>query len=318
MPREPNERQARLWENTIVLGLRDVQWMRFIEDRSKKKSLGLANLPISTYPSRAIKFDGNAESDNGDLGLGINEKLFLIEVKSTKDRVIDEWWRNGKFKPKLLYRRLAGLVSQCNKKTKSGSLSTSDYDYTMLKYSLQCHLITYWDGAPATGGLTSGLITIKPYLQAMIESLVGRATPRRAITTLPPQLNYSYYVNKGRKLEQTNFSSQQLGLDNVFLGQERPNSTPRKMGDIGLSPLAFQLYVNFLTAKRLGGNDPINAVVQSTHGGFVQVVSDTSQLANILSKNFDRQIALERLRLNNAPDVASPISAKSTIKRGHP
>ncbi|KUY77642.1 hypothetical protein WI25_06020 [Burkholderia cepacia] len=96
---------ARLWEDTIILALRDLQWHKAVQTEGGK--------PVSERtkikpPSALLKLDGNAETALGDAITSANDRFFLFEFKS------DAREGGSEFKKPLVHimKAVAGLSSE--------------------------------------------------------------------------------------------------------------------------------------------------------------------------------------------------------------
>jgi hypothetical protein len=72
---------TRLWEDTIILAIRDMQWIHALTS-------------ARPWPARSlIKFDGHPEEALGDLAMAQDQRFFLIEAKSSPSEFHTEWIR---------------------------------------------------------------------------------------------------------------------------------------------------------------------------------------------------------------------------------
>jgi hypothetical protein len=286
-------RQARLWEDTIVIALRDAQWLRCQEINEQTKNKKAAKRPPPVIPAGFIKLDGRAESKIGDVTLAMEERLFIIEVKSSKDQVRDEWHHRGEFRPKKVYARLSDLVDYCNQY--DHPLGDDDEMGRHLMSSLNGHLIAYWD--PNTNketGQITPTIAMAPYLQAVVDSLQDtNKTDSRLITRLP--VSNAFAVRQTKPIGHA--TPQDLGRDSCRLLYNYRKGKPAFHDEpLGLLADKFQGYVDFLctAANWETAGEPINAIVLSSYGTFFQVVSSTNELADLLSINFVQERTPER------------------------
>lgn len=275
-------RVARLWEDTIIIALRDAQWLRCQEYVASDENPDAFYQPMPFIPHGMIKLDGRAESHIGDLALRASERFFVIEVKSTKQQVRDEWIKGGTFSPKAVYRRLQELVEGCNQK--SPPLDLEDPMDRWLMFSLNGHFIAYWDPvSKAGGGISAGSVRLVPYLQAVVDSrMPADERDSRMIDRLPiSDVDAISWPNDGEPA-----TSRHLGRSDCCLSYTEADGTfVLNPEPIGLTLDDFQDYVDYLCCAGLGTDDgePIHAVVLSSHGSFFQVVSSTSELALILT-----------------------------------
>jgi hypothetical protein len=298
-------RQARLWEDTIVIALRDAQWLRCQEINGKPYAKTAARRPAPVIPSGFIKLDGRAESKIGDVTLAVDERLFVIEVKSSKAQVRDEWCHSGHFRPKKVYKRLSDLVDHCNQH--DPRLDDDDPMDHLFLSSLNGHLVAFW--GQMTDELTSQIentIIMMPYLQAVVSSLTKNDDFEWGmINRLPVSKACALIRTKPPRIAEPS----DLGRDicRLFYIDAAGNSNFGKH-PLGLSAEDFQAYVNYLCLAHdwSTAGEPINAIVLSSHGTFFQVVSSTDDLAALLSINFVR---------DRAPEHAPKTVAERPVKQ---
>jgi hypothetical protein len=288
-------RRARLWEDTIVLALRDVQWRAAW---SKSVTHG-AGQPKMCYPKGIVKLDGSAESHLGDMAFKADDqRFFLIEVKSQMRQVKDEWW-HGAFKPKVLYKTLGSVVNAVKFQA-----SSSETENLILELSLRGHMIAFWNPGSQSGNVRPGHIELLPYLQAVVDSVdEDTISAEGLIKELPMPCVHSYLMDDPPDIR---YSLDVLDLhgDDFQIGHLDPatgNTSRKNIGPMGLSRDEFQTYVSYLTKVRTETGseepgEPINAVVQTADDGFFQVVTTTAELADVLDPEFGFSPVLTILR----------------------
>lgn len=307
--RKAEARQARLWEDTIMIALRDAQWLRCQEINGKPYVKTAARRPAPAIPSGFIKLDGRAESKIGDVTLALDERLFVIEVKSSRAQVRDEWCHSGHFRPKKVYKRLSDLVDHCNQR--DPPLDDDDPMDHLLLSSLNGHLVAFW--GQMTDELTSQLrntIIMVPYLQAMVTSLTKTDEFEWGmINRLPISKACAITCTKPPRIAEPS----DLGRDicRLFYVDADGNHNFGKH-PLGLSAEDFQDYVNYLCLAYdwSTAGEPINAIVLSSHGTFFQVISSTNDLAALLSINFVQERAPE-----HAPKTVAGRKGKQEPKK---
>jgi hypothetical protein len=279
-------REARLWEDTIVVALRDLQWMA-----ASRQSGG-----AFAVPSPFLKLDGNAESRIGDTPYRMDERYFIFEVKPELGQVEGEWWRKSVFNPKPVYRRLRALVDNLN----ATEASTLPEDVNMfldamdmLQMSARGHHFICWNGQR---GSTAGFIDMLPYVEG-----IASQTPEDIIDhhhVLPrPNINGPLTLRYGKK-GGTPVSAAGLAmlLDHDHIVGEALSGRVETFGGLGLTRDEFQEYINFLCADAPGRAEPINAIVLSTDGTFFRLAGTTATLASMLDPQFKPAKKFEKVR----------------------
>lgn len=281
------QREARVWEDTIVIALRDAQWLRSQESTDAQRKR-----PAPIVPAGLVKLDGRAESHLGDIALAAGERLFIIEVKAGKAQVRDEWRRGKQFRPKKVYSRLSDLVDHCNRH--DPPISEDDLMDRLLMSSLNGHLVAYWGTFKnRETGMPESNILLVPYLQAMIDSLSETDVPEAdMITHMPISKAYAVRASHPPRVA----TPHDLGRSHCRLFYQDTNGQPILYKDpLGLSADAFQEYVDYLcrASGMLTEGEPINAIVLSSQGTFFQVIGNIQDLATILSLDFVQKHEIE-------------------------
>lgn len=278
-------RRVRLWEDTIVLSLRDAQWLRCQEHEAQRTRDQTATKKKPLRPQGLIKFDGRAESRLGDVSMGVGERYFLIEVKPAPNQVRDEWTKNGRFMPKKVYATLSRLLAQCEGKD---FYSDQTAAVKLLRSSLRGHLVVYWAGQRADPlKNTEWSLVLSPYLQAVRQSVREDDNLQPGVITRLPMKAAFAVTPQSDKFRLA--SPLDLGRDDCVMAYMESDEKLNQGGPLGLEADEFQRYINHLcqdAGNATSGGEPINAIMLSSHGSFFQVVRDTSELALILSEMF--------------------------------
>lgn len=309
--------RARLWEDSIVIALRDMQWMNYLNTEESKRLDNGDPRVRGVVPPGFAKLDGNAESRIGDVTLLTeDERFFIFEVKSERVRIRDEWRKGGAFKSKKVYRRLSALVNDVNNEGLGKSARS-------LELSLRGHYFVYFNAAESNDGV-AGTIFAEPYITGSIahrtdaEKLAGQ--------TMRPLRGMKIGVAlKGKLLERARFDllfshSAEISIGRGDYGKEH---------NVGLDQDEFSEYVKFLCHKgsREGHKsrasedteewqedeqwtaspEPLHMIVLSSSGAFFRVVSDTNHLAYLLD-----------LKERPAPAVTKSMSNVAKVKPAYP
>lgn len=298
-------RKADLWEDTIIIAMRDQQWsnfMRWREERILKaiqknpellssilsRKIPMAQASLETIcPPGFVKFDGTAETKLSDVALKAGERFFLMEVKSTFSKVRTEWRQKGKYFPKFMLQRLSELV-EC--------AETNAYADAMLDLCLRGHFATYWDPQEVVEGLRGRVVSM-PYVTAC--STVrngGDIAKRRGIRftrdVFPMIRNVEIPT---RSFSTVAFSSLMKHKHEMHLhdGQEH--------FPLGLDEAEFVRYTSFLCGGDARSNgfelpsdcavearlhEPLHLVSLSSVGTHMKVMGSTAELATLLDGKF--------------------------------
>jgi hypothetical protein len=154
-----------VWEDTLIIALRDLQWRKAIAPYLDGSDGFHARSKEANFPGMLLKFDGNAESKVGDVLTSTQQGLyFLIEFKSSQNEVASEWRGKGKY----LYHFLSELCDLAKSKDQQEQVTAK----AMIRVCLAAHHLAYWTGAKkVTPDLSAGVISCLPYLEGVRESL---------------------------------------------------------------------------------------------------------------------------------------------------
>jgi hypothetical protein len=275
-------KRASLWEDTIVISMRDIQWINeFMRNKAKPQNELL--VPASVNPPGFIKMDGHVESKLGDVALKDGERFFLFEVKSVREQVRTEWRKGGGENPKKLFQRLKGLVEDLNKRPAPD---------TNLKLSLRGHFVAYWTAKEEVDGLKGG-ICVEPYILACSTARNAKEIASREGMPLPRKVQTNSINHGGGTKKNTS----KAALNKLLKGDvSLQMMSGGKIAPFGLGKAEFIDYVTFLCEELCSagdgspaggrGRESLHAVVLSTHGSHFEVIADTSQLAMLLDGNF--------------------------------
>lgn len=313
--------RARLWEDSIVVALRDMQWMNYL-NTEKSKRLGDGDPRLrGVVPPGFAKLDGNAESRIGDVTLLTeDERFFIFEVKSERVRIRDEWRKGGAFKPKKVYRRLSALVNDVNNEGLGKSARN-------LELSLRGHYFVYFNAAESNDGV-AGTIFAEPYITG---SIAHRTDAEKLVSqTMRPLREMKIGVVIKEKL----LGRARLDfLFNHFAEISIGRGDYGKKHNVGLDKDEFSEYVNFLCHRSsheshksrvsedesegtgewkddeewTASPEPLHMIVLSSSGAFFRAVSDTNHLAYLLD-----------LKERPAPAVKKSMSNVAMVKPAYP
>ncbi|MCC4590373.1 hypothetical protein LL974_04390 [Xanthomonas campestris pv. cannae] len=301
------KRRADLWEDTIIIAMRDMQWSNLIRELDREKvtdtehqgaqsgstscvsAEDAESIEISAVrPPGFVKFDGNAEEKLSDVALKAGERFFLMEVKSTLSKVRTEWRREGGYSPKFMMERLSELV-ECAK---------SDQDaMNMLELSFRGHFATYWSGVALNQGF-KGAVTSAPYITACVVARSEKDISKGHGMSIPI---HSLPVLRDR-LEPDSMAFGGISFYRLMRGrgiiQFQKNT---KFVPIGLTHEEFLKYTAFLCGGSMKENgfvlasdssvdarlsEPVHLVSLSNMGTHMKVMGSTAELATLLNGDF--------------------------------
>lgn len=306
--------RTRLWEDSVVIALRDFQWRNAVEDALYQRDDLAINCFKSPLPPGMLKHDGRAESKLGDVSLKNGERLFLFEVKSTRSQISSEWRHSRGMK--WSFRRLNDLAAQVIKIPESHAASN------MLSLSLRGHHICYWNDcgeeAEVSGGYAvKGGLDAQPYIAACVEaqSLQERLGSSRM----------SWSPKWGRDIFRRSLDSADrrvISLSDLINSKAVLKVAVAGMNQgqpCGLDAEEFAKYVAFLCGTKDGrigipsddeaqarGAEDVHVVVMSSKGTLFRVVSDTAHMEMLLDGAFRPGPVRERKRrviLPGKPEV---------------
>lgn len=301
------KKKARLWEESVVIGLRDMQWRLQLQNLLSREDLfkstqvrfqkqGNVTDDVAlrgVIPPGFVTLDGNAESSTADVALSSTKGFcFLVEVKPSQERIRDEWKLQGKRKrkrkssvhSKAAFRTLKGLVEAFE------SDPADEEKSRLLRRSLRIHQVAYWEGQ-ARDKQRKGTIKVEPYINACIRMRrVDELTSDRCIPTLE-HLSYQFvfaetHDNQCLQAKEMLGTSRNIQFDII---SKKPIESIGAAYGAGYDE--FQQYVNWLCESCSEDGDidqPINCIVM-TSDGFLQAISSLRELADLLKIDFSRK-----------------------------
>lgn len=290
------------WEDTIVIALRDIQWM------GQRGANRLApRLPVF------IKFDGPTEQTLGDLAYQQGERFYLFEVKSSHRAISSEWNKIVKQKPrrKLAFETLSALAR------KAVASPSSDDIWAALWTSLRCHHFVYWSDQLFNADDTLGNILVEPYISGCIRKGATRIDKASAM----PALSYCTAMK-----EQNGELSLAARLPFSAIRDQRGLvTTTDKLDAKNIVPLGedlprFKAYLRFLVDSGGIGDGQINAVISSDRGRFTKIVTSIDQLGLELEpRPGSKPVAkMTRKSVPCPPELDAALAALSETKTERP
>ncbi|WNH49582.1 hypothetical protein [Stenotrophomonas aracearum] len=249
-----------LWEVSVVVGIRDTQWV----------------LTKDTIPDPTFNLAGNAEGRAGDIATALNGRFFLFEAKSQRSEFSSEWRPRKRGKDKIRRAKYAyeKLIKTATEVDHSQPLSQQNAFNMLLRSSL-CHYFAYWQDKDKDSAIES--ICLSPYF---IETALGSLSRLTDPSTIKKTAGcFDLTIADGNPCAA-------FTLAYAFekrLGVRTQQSTD--WFEIGLGPEEFQNYLNFLCEDSEGGTEPLNLIAFSTTGfmRIAKTVADLSSIAMSLS-----------------------------------
>lgn len=265
---------ARLWEDTLVIALRDRQWQAVGADLKARDTV------MRAYPSTFLKLDGRAEETLADLIIEEGERLFLMEVKSTAEFFKDEWDRRQK-QPKWPYHKLASTLEDFYDEALVLDERVAALRFILM--SLRCHLFAYWmEGSDSAGHLAP---------EIMVESYVSGCARIASAKHAPGMMDFAGRTKMGLHLGKDCFEIahsipfSEIGSDRAFATFVKESSEPGVLSahSLGLNYAEFVAYLRFLCEDFDDGEEAIHAIVLTSSGRLVRVLTTVSELSALVA-----------------------------------
>jgi len=277
-PSKGKEAMAELWEVSVVLALRDQQWL----------------MRDASIPMPSVNLSGNAESRLGDCLLTAKDRFFLIEVKPTAEKFKSEWAVDKTAGEERFKKRAFASVIKLAEELGRRPTPTSKGVEPVLR-SLLGHHFVFWDEE-------EGALAIQPYLST---SLSGYSDAMNIAAPL--------FIKRGHQRSKELFSlslsdhssladsnifticnsgffseiySQRLG---IAIKAKHPNGGAWLT--LGLLPEDFKEYLQTLCTPM----EEINAIILSDQG-FIHALRDTQDIAEFLTVLSGRIEALKTVQ----------------------
>lgn len=303
-------KQADLWESTIAVAVRDMQW--------------ICRRDTSVAPEANLNMKGRAETALGDSFVTARDRMYLFELKSTEDGKEREWKEGGE---KRAYLALAASLEGFDDKSEEERLEIM----RMLWASVRSHYFVYWDGSGATSaGEHDGGLVFSSYLLDSAQHMLDKSNDK---ASTPAKLLKTFSLTDRRASSgQRDNAFKQLSLVRLFQRTAfalrmkiDQGAIVRATEPVGLRPAELQKYVDWLVGMNKGGCLPINALLVSRDGTFIRHVSDISQaaqlLANISAKkhmSLAQATVIRSLELAVAPPKADAQSSPTSSENLQP
>ncbi len=259
------------WEDTVVMALRDAQWL---EDGE-----GKAPPP----PPMFIKLDGTTEQSLGDLIYQVGERFYLFEVKSASTAIRSEWNKltDGKPRPKVAYVTLSRLA-------RAAAASRAPQNETQALWtSLRCHHLVYWSDELFDPRDTLGNILVEPYIAACIHHGAPRGSDFGQMPYLEIQTAIEAEDDTLLVAPMLPFSALRSRHGLVLIPGSSGNLDVKRMATVGEDLERFREYLKFLVTAGAVGDGSLRAVICSDSGRFVKVITSIDQLSRELRPTAD-------------------------------
>lgn len=293
---------SRPWEDTVVLALRDIQWM--------DGNNGQASAP--PLPDIFLKLDGDTEKTLGDLIFQKGEKFYLFEVKSARGNISSEWNKknkDGERKRKTAYEVLSALLGEWVENEKEWS--------DVLKLSLTCHHFVYWSDRVFDINDTLGNIMVEPYVSAAMA--IGGQPDDNKGTLMPvcdPLFEVGVFDEAGKKYQVSKmlpFSA--LRSNNAYVVRSKQDVGPEHttMDErFGAELDQFKRYLEFI-CRHAGEGGEIRAVICSDQNRFTKIVTSIEDLREQLTSPANSSKPVSKRTLQTRTVHAGAKVAKSQL-----
>lgn len=272
---------ANVSESSVVVAIRDWQWTQAIK---RKPPSGSVPMPV-----RYVGLSKDAEYKLGDYITEQDDRLLLIEVKATRDKINNEWSKPTKNAFNQIYEWFRN-----SSPTDSGQTSLDNL--RRLRQSAQCHHFVFYEATPAGTQPPDANLMLMPYLLGLktrcntmpwkmmsrmraIEFELGTvAVSQRG----DPAGSIRYHVREAIWLDSL------PGLRTRIIDSTAGTA---RWDYLGLPLDEFQDYVEAVC----GASEPLSVVVMSQSGSFSAYFTSTDDLRSILGP-----------RVASTPELAAP------------
>lgn len=281
---------AKPWEDTIVMALRDTQWM--VE--------GGADVSAPRLPRLFIKFDGPTEQTLGDLAFQEGERFYLFEVKSSSEGIKSEWNKVVKGEPrrKRAFDTLTKLTRAANAQHCSAEIAQAFWT------SLRCHHFIYWSDEMFDSSDTFGNIMVEPYISGCIRLGAGKGGDATAMPIAVSPFETAQDDGNGEFLVGPMLPFSAIRQQNGFVTilEDDGKVDINRIAPVGEDLNRFRAYLRFLVETGGVGDGQIHAVLCSDKSGFVKVITSIEQLGAELKSSGAKPAATSgHLQRKSAP-----------------
>lgn len=263
-PASPNEK-------SVVIAIRDWQWRRGI---AGKRS-----------PDFNLQLAGTSERPLGDGIVMMGERLFLLEVKSTREHFRFETQSIAKtLRPKAAYKTLCSSLDEITHYHQSGHLLTDPVNKTLVQ-SLVAHHFAFWQEGSRS---PNSQPLVCPYLIGLHEQ--GLVAPRctNSGEKILNQFDLAASTSDPDLADHESIECSLLDAANMDMIDTKVARIVAKSSAIdrdydwqhlGLELDAFQDYINTLCD---GKDIPLYAVIMSSAGSVFDIAGSTGAIQNIV------------------------------------
>ncbi|MDX6081214.1 hypothetical protein SIL81_07960 [Xanthomonas campestris pv. incanae] len=256
---------AKLWEISVVIALRDQQWL----------------MRDASMPMPAINLSGNAESRLGDCLLTAHDRFFVIEIKPTTGQFSAEWKKKTVENVEQFKKRaFASTLDLADRLSKSSGTSAIHAQKDVLR-SLLGHHFVYWDDAEKS-------LCIQPYLSTVLAGYKAeQGTLNLSLNKSLRRVNNAFSLSLSQSANPTGsmiyttcaagvFSeiySKRLGIAVTATQDQEDAWIP-----LGLLPRDFADYLESLCTK----TEEIDVIILSDNG-FTHELKSTVDITDFLT-----------------------------------
>lgn len=276
------------WENSVMIGLRDVQ-----RD-------GMGRL-VADHPGYFAALEGDFEESAGDAILAVGPRYFLFELKGTLVDVRSEWARYYKdavgdsvAKPKAVHLRLMTLVRSFLNNNQAMAAEASN----VIDLSLRAHHFAYWNHErldPPPEDILGELLT-SPYITTSLARLaaaredaikvsgfLGKGNLEQMRVDLAESFRLRAILDASAKFSDV-FAVRARDICEPFVKIRSPESD---VLGLGLDESDFRIYLEFLQHGL--SDEEMKAVIYSPQTGVFRYVSRLSKLVPTFESALQRE-----------------------------
>lgn len=303
------------WEDSLIIALRDAQWMRLMrENAANEKNPG----HNKHSPGLFLKFDGNPEQNLGDLAVGIGDLFYLFEAKSGRSKLNTEWkiTEKNEIRQKRVFNTLQQLANEW---------MSQPHDQLLIEkigWSLSCHHFLYWSELVFSHEDHFRNLHVEPYLLGCSAKSAPGVPESLSSFIVAEQLpgKNKYAIHRQRSKDMRRECLPLLAVLDArgaiaFRGTE-PGNAANYCCRMGLPLESFKSYLRFLIKSWSEDDESLNALICSDTG-YVRRLTKFSDLKHVLEptpRSRPRRYAVQRDVLDFTPQA----SALSATRRPSP
>ncbi|UXA49295.1 hypothetical protein M0D44_01540 [Xanthomonas prunicola] len=255
-------------ESSVVVAIRDWQWTQTIK---RKPPDGSVPMPV-----RYVGLSKYAEYKLGDYITEQDDRLLLIEVKATRDKINEEWSKPTKNSFNMICDWLRNSSPTSSDKTNIDNLRR-------IRQSAQCHHVVFYEAEPVGTQPPDANLMLMPYLLAVksrCRTIPWKLMARKRAINF--ELGTVALSQHGDPIGSIRYRAREsVWLDSLPGLRTRiidSTSGAAHWDYLGLPLDDFQEYVNAVCVN----SQPLSAIVMSQSGGFSAYFESTDELRSFV------------------------------------